>query len=384
MAPHRVRGNLPIDLGYARHRKAAALARWLGPWADPEATPSNVTRTMEVLDPDAKGVAVKTYRYEPSDGEVSGTYVVVQGLHYAGPDDPRMDRFCRILASAGLLVIAPFLRDYLRLDVLPSAADDVAAACDHAIKLSAQRGLPRPALFSISFGSTPAIEVAASERHRDTLGGLVLFGGFFDFNAVIRFSITARAFDGPDEVTLPHDPLNAPAVFVNLAPHLEIPGDRQPLVEAWRRMTRRTWGRPELRPVARRLPMMEAIARELAPEQRALFRIGCGLEPGGAALLEVGLARAGDFFDFTDAAPRLSRVTVPVVIGHGREDDVIPYTEATKLREALPGDHPHRLHITGLYGHTGSALPTPADLAGDAQAMLDTLYSVVDAPHEAL
>lgn len=371
-------------MGYSRHRKAAALARWLGPWADAEATPSNVNRTTEVLDPAANGTAVKSYRYEPARGDVSGTYVVVQGLHYAGPDDPRLDRFCRVLASAGLLVLAPFVRDYLSLDVRHTAADDVAAACEHAVKLSAQRGLPRPALFSISFGSMPAIEVASSERHRDTLGGLVLFGGFYDFHAVIRFALTGRAFDGATEVTIPHDPLNAPAVFVNLAHHLEIPGDAGPLVEAWRTITRRTWGRPELRPVARRIPMMEALARELPEEQRELFAIGCGLAPGGAALLEVGLARARDFFAFTHPAPRLARVTAPVVIGHGRDDDVIPFTEATKLREALPGDHPHRLHVTGMYGHTGSAMPTPGDVAGEAGTMLDTLYSVIDAPHEAL
>ena len=230
----------------------------------------------------------------------------------------------------------------------------------------------------------PAIEVASSERYRDALGGLVLFGGFYDFHAVIRFALTARAFDGATEVSIPHDPLNAPAVFVNLARHLEIPGDTGPLVEAWRTMTRRTWGRPELRPGARRRPMMEALARELPAEQREIFSIGCGLAPGGAALLEVGLARARDFFAFTHPAPRLTRVTAPVVIGHGRDDDVIPFTEATKLREALPGDHPHRRHLTGMYGHTGSAMPTPGDVAGEAGTMLDTLYSVIDAPHEAL
>jgi pimeloyl-ACP methyl ester carboxylesterase len=371
-------------VGHSRHRKATHLARWLGPWADADATPSDVTRTTEVLDPSANGQAVKTYRYEPARAEVTGTYVVVQGLHYAGPDDARMDRFCRILASAGLLVIAPFVRDYLALNVRASAADEVAAACDHAVRVSAQRGLPRPAIFSISFGSTPAIEVAASERLRDAVGGLVLFGGFFEFNAVIRFAITGRAFEGAREVTLPHDPLNGPAVFVNLAPYLDIPGDRSAIVEAWRTITHRTWGRHDMRAPAKRRPMVEALAADLEPAQRELFRVGCGMAPGGAALLEVGLVGAGDFFDFTNVSAALGRVTAPVVISHGRDDDVIPFTEAAKLRDALRGDQRHRLHLTGLFDHTGSTAPSPGAVVGEVGTMLETLYSLVDAPHEAL
>ena len=42
--------------------------------------------------------------------EGSGTPVLIApGLHYAGADDPRLDRFCRILAAAGHRVIAPFI-----------------------------------------------------------------------------------------------------------------------------------------------------------------------------------------------------------------------------------------------------------------------------------
>jgi len=39
-----------------------------------------------------------------------------------------------------------------------------------------------------------------------------------------------------------------------------------------------------------------------------------------------------------------------VVIVHGRDDDVIPFLEAEKLRAALPPGHPHRVFLTGLYG----------------------------------
>src|SRR5207253_981856 len=106
----------------------------------------------------------------------------------------------------------------------------------------------------------------------------------------IRFALTGRAFDGGRELALPHDPLNAPAVFINLLGHLTAPEPKERLQEAWLEMARRTWGRPELRPIARREPIADDLAAELPPAQRPLFRIGCGLAPGGAALLEAALA----------------------------------------------------------------------------------------------
>src|SRR5262245_9200555 len=192
------------------------LARWLGPWASARRLP-RVERTRERLEE-----SIDAYRYEPLDGRATGVYVVVPGLHFDGPDDARMDRFCRVLAAARLAVVAPFVRCYRTLEVRADASDDVAVACRHAIAFARERGLPRPALFSISFGSAPGIEAAASDALRDRLGALVVFGGFFDFAGVIRFAISARAFDDGMPVALPHDPLNAPAVFINLLPHLPV------------------------------------------------------------------------------------------------------------------------------------------------------------------
>lgn len=373
---------------FARHKTAALLARWLGPWANDEVSPKGVTRTPEVFaSPSSDGgdeLTVRGVRYEPQDGHVTGTYLVIQGLHFEGADDPRMDRFCRVLAAAGFVVMAPLLTDFLELRVTPRAAREVAVACHAAVTMSARRGLPRPAMFSISFGSLPAIEVAASDRFRDALGGLVMFGGFHSFNSAIRFAITKRAFHEGSSIDVPHDPLNAPAVFINLVDFLPVDGDIEPLRRAWLEMARRTWGRQDLRPSDKRTPIAEALAGDLPEAVRELFMIGCGLRAGGAALLEVGLARAGEHFAFTDPSRHLDRIATPVVIGHGRDDDVIPYSEAHKLALALPIGHRHRVHVTGMYGHTGSALPGPGVLASEAKELMDVLYALVDAPHEAL
>jgi pimeloyl-ACP methyl ester carboxylesterase len=362
-----------------RHRRVAHLARWLGPWAGddaPEALRSDVTvRTT--------AGALRAYLYEPSEA-ATGAYLVVPGLHPLGPDDPRLDRFCRVLASAGLCVLAPFVRSYLALVVSPRAADDVAAAWRHTVQLARSRALPRPAMLTISFGSMPALQVAARADHQDEVGGLVLFGGYCDFGASIRFCLTGRAFDGDRELYLPHDPLNAPAVFINLLGHIAAPEPRERLQEAWLEMCRRTWGKPELRPHHLRVPIAEQIAAELPRAQRELFHIGCGLAPGGPALLEAALAASEDYFAFANPRSSLARIAAPILIAHGRDDDVIPWVEARKLDRALPTGHRAKLALTRLFGHTGAVLPSPSALRSELANLSELLYGVVDAAHERL
>jgi dipeptidyl aminopeptidase/acylaminoacyl peptidase len=81
----------------------------------------------------------------------------------------------------------------------------------------------------------------------------------------------------------------------------------------------------------------------------------------------------GETYAWADPVKYLANAKPRVAIVHGRDDDVIPYFEAYKIRGALPKDHPHELHVTGMYGHTGSALPSP----GAAVREITTLVRVL-------
>lgn len=358
----------------AELRDLAVLLRWLGPWAK-DAVPGRVARTSRAV----PGVE-RTYLYAPTHRAPAGAYLLAHGLHFLGPDDPRLDRFCRVLAASGLLVLAPFLPEFLGLRIGPRAADHLAAAWDELEPLARSHALPPPAVLSISFGSTPAITLAARTSHRDRLGALVLFGGFADFGATVRFAITGETEHDGARLRLVRDPLNSPAVFINLLPHLDARGDPAALEAAWLTMVRRTWGRMELKAEGARDPFAHAIAETLPARQRELFLIGCGLRPGAGDVLEAGLAAAGDRFDFFDPRPHLARVRAPISILHGRGDDVIPWFEAEKLRQALAPAHPHRVHVTGMASHTGVGMPPLGALARELVTMLATAQAIGAAP----
>jgi len=351
-------------------RAIATLAGWLGPWAGTR-VPRDVVRTTEMIPKGER--TIRAHLYRPTNAPLFGAYLMSPGLHFLGPDDPRFDRFCRVLASAGSIVLAPFLPDYLALQISKDATNDLGIAFDRIEAEARAHALPKPAIFSISFGSQPAIALAARDEFAERVSTLVLFGGFADFDATVRFAIGGG--DG-----MAHDPLNAPVVWLHLLDRLPMKIDRRGVAMAWRTMVERTWGRMELKVEGARNPIAHDIARTLDPPEREVFLMGCGLHDGSRATFERALGAIGDTYAWADPRPHLARVRSPVVIVHGRDDDVIPWFEADKLRSALPPNHPHKVLVTGMYGHTGSAIPDVRALGREAKTMLEVVRALVRAP----
>ena len=217
------------DVKASRSRAYASLLRWLGPWAKDKDRPTSVDRHVIAVPVGEPGDRpFEAWMFSPRDREPFGAYVLCPGLHYEGPMDPRLSRFAEILANAGILVLAPFLPDFLALRVDRRVIDDL----DRAVStLALDPRMPKdilPGIFSISFGSLPSLSVAA---RRSDVGAVVVFGGYANFETTVRFSLgfdhEGKRIDGK------RDPLNQPVVFINLVEELvEDPSERVTLVGA--------------------------------------------------------------------------------------------------------------------------------------------------------
>src|SRR5262245_38830035 len=185
----------------------ASLLRWLGPWSNVQDRPSDVTKRSITVQ--SRDRTFESWVLTPKGRAPTGAFLIAPGLHYQGPADPRFTKFIEALAASGILVHAPFLPDYLALRVEPSVIADLDAASG---ALLADEPLPKnikPGVFSISFGSLPALRLAASERRRKEVGAVVVFGGYADFANTIRFATGAEA-------NTKRDPLNRPVVLMNV------------------------------------------------------------------------------------------------------------------------------------------------------------------------
>lgn len=339
-------------------RSIATLARWLGPWADSTRAPD-----VGIVDEKLEDLRVRLYRaHGRRAGDERAAYLIAPGLHYAGPDDVRLDRFCRILAAAGHLVIAPFIPSYLALIPRRAAIADFERVFDATSRWTTKR----PVVFSISFGSLLAFALAA--KRGDELEGLVIFGGYADFHETLKFCLTGEVASGREAT---RDPLNQPVVLMNLLADMQPQcADPAALSAAWRRYVERTWGRPEMKVRER----FSAIADELAPgvpeAVRELFHVGIGTRPGATELAMDALTRfaAAEL----DPTPYLGRVRGRVDLVHGTDDDVIPFEHSEELAKKLTGADVH-VHITGLYGHTGAQTPKLSALAKELATMVRVL-----------
>jgi len=359
-----------------RHPSAyLTLARWLGPWAGDQGQPP-VRRRPLWIEPERPGDRRFEARvYLPAAGRPRGVYLIAPGLHYAGPADPRMDRFCAILAAAGAAVVAPFLPDYTALRIDARAERDFERSFAAALALPERPPGVRPGVFSISFGSLLALRLAAGPAG-DALGRLVLFGPYVDWADTVHFCLTGE-IDGHRHGN--RDPLNQAVVFMNLVGELPgAPADPAPLLAAWRRYVEATWGRQEMKVGGRHAEVARAIAAELPAPLRPLYLIGCGAEPGALDLVRAALGGAGERASFLDPRPLLPAIRCPVTLVHGIDDDVIPYVQSQRLAAALPPAARARIRLTGLYGHTSQAAGARLRAAPALARELYTMVRILD------
>lgn len=323
----------------AHARTYASLLRWLGPWTPQDRAP----------DVRIERIAIGSFEgklFVPP-GRAVGAYAIAPGLHYAGPDDERMDRFCRVLAASGILTLAPYLPSYVSLMLDASAIEDFGAVFD-ALRAHPACPVAKPGVFSISFGSLLALRLAAARP--DDVGAVICFGGYADWSATVRFAVTG-VIDGKAWATRDHR--NLPVVFMNLLDEIDgRPDDPTALVAAWTKFVRATWGQHEMKEDARWQAIARALADEVPADARELYLQGVGLAPGGPARIDRALDRATSRTAFLDVRPHLGGVRGPVWLVHGLTDDVIPYVQAAALKSAMPPSTPCQVHLTGLYGHT--------------------------------
>ena len=353
-------------------RRVATLARWLGPWSKSDAVPSGITRTSLQVQ-GAEG-PFEAWVYAPTS-EVRGAVLVVPGLHFRGPEDPRFDRFSRVLAATGYLVLAPFLPSYKQLLVAPQVVVDINAAFD---ALRAHPMVPkgtRPGVFSISFGSMPALRLLAMRGNEIERG--VIFGGFANFEETIHFALNGKA-------GRVNDPLNAAVVLTNVLPFLDAPdgvendADRKRLQDAWMAFCRATWGRAEMKRDGAHAKEAQRLSLDLPPHLQSVFLRGCRAEEGVEAVALAAIARAEGGFDWIDPRAHFSTVKAPVTLVHGVDDDVIPFEQSHALHAALSPHCPAELFLTGLYSHTQaeSRARGLSEIVSELQAMRGILFAM--------
>ncbi len=266
--------------------------------------------------------------------------VLIPGASRTGRRDPRLIALAETLARARFAVLVPEIEGLRDLRVSAEQALDVADA----VRFLARRGEAARCvgIVAISFAAGPAILAALREDTRDRVCFIVIVGGYYEMQAAVTF-FTTGSYRESATGTWRHRVPNAYGkwVFVrNNAGRLSDPGDRVRLAAM----------------AERKMKDLDAeigdLAATLGPEGRAVHALIVNRDPGRVpdliAALPQGVRRDMAALDLK--ARDLSKLAARLLLIHGRDDPIIPYTQSQSLAAALPADRA-KLYLVGSLSH---------------------------------
>lgn len=359
----------------------ARTARYLRAWVRRPRDVREVETTVDV-----NGEPREATLYLPPGGRPAPGWVVLHGMTVPGRRHATLTRFVRSLCASGAVVLVPDVPAWrgLTLDVR-AARETVQAGVLHLESLPEVRPGGVGAI-GFSFGATQVLMASADEAMHGHLNAVVGFGGYCDLARALRCMFTGEHEWEGARYTLDPDPYGRWIVIANYLTLLDGCDGMQRVADGARELALETGRRGEWAWGPRYDAMKVEIARDLSEDELRIWRIiapPSGVTPDRDAAAELAnrfATKALEYDPGLDPRPHLPNVRAKVVLSHGRQDRLIPWTETPRLMSRLPPDVDASSTITGLFAHSAGAWLHPLDWFRETRTfvrLLDTaLYAV--------
>lgn len=295
--------------------------------------PSRIKRTRPQPQrrPISYVVAGRSYRgdlYRPGDHAIAAL-VLVPGAARAGRNHPRLVAFANSLARARFTVLVPDIENLRALFIDPADARHIADAVQYLSGTTTGTAGRPVGIVAISYAAGPALLAALRPEVRRRVGFVLAIGGYYDIEAVITFFTTGH-YRRPGETQWRQREPNAYGKWV--------------FVKSNARRLTDAKDRALLTMMAeRKLNDLKADISDLVPllgaEGRSVHALLANADPGRARALIARLPKAvrSDLRALTLKGRDFSALTAPVILIHGHDDAIIPYSESEALARAIPG-----------------------------------------------
>ena len=267
--------------------------------------------------------------------------VAVPGAVPQGKDDPRLVAFAATLARAGFAVLVPDIAGYRELRIRPADAREIAAAFAYLIDRPELAPGGRAGMFAFSYSVGPALLAALQDDIRERVRFIVGVGAYHDLPRAMRYFTTGWfEHEGIWRRIAPDDTGRMVLVYSSLD-YLADQSDRA----VFDRM------------VALRMRDADAelspLAESLSPEARSVYALAVNSDPGRFPELYARLPKAmrADLDRLDLAQHDLMPLKARLILVHGKNDNLIPWTESLALAAAVPEGQARVLLIHGVLGH---------------------------------
>jgi len=303
-------------------------------------TPAPIRRTVSYRREDRVGVADL---YEP-DQPIGASLVLVPGFTPQGKNDPRLVDLAFSLSRARFLVLVPDLQGSREMRVRLEDAQNIADAAAYLAERETPIHRGDVGVIAISYAVGLAVLATMQPQAKEKIQFLVGIGGYYDITAVVTFITTGR-YREPTETawrTAHPDPAAKWIFLASNSDALGAPSDRKTLAAIARRRLR-TPAVP-----------VDDLAADLGPDGRLLFDLLMNTDvervEGLLSRLPVGVRQHIEALSLRNRD--LSHLAGRLILIHGREDRLIPYTESLSLKAAVPDTE---LFIVDGFSHIDTA-----------------------------
>ena len=275
--------------------------------------------------------------YLPGEPPLAGI-VLVPGAAVHGRNDPRLVAFATTLARSRFLVLVPDIPNLRALKVQAKDSQYVADAFSHLVSRTELPDQGRAGIGAFSYAVGPAVLAALDPGIRERVDFLLGVGGYHDLQQVVTFFTTGYfRKDGQWQYLEPNR--YGKWVFVSgNTDRLADPVDRS----AFRRMADRMVEDPQA--------AIDDLIDQLTPEGQSLLDLLQNRDPARSpallARLPSGIRAELDALNL--ATRDLSLLKAHLILVHGTDDQIIPYTESLALAAAVPPGQSELILIDGL------------------------------------
>ncbi|MDP3038504.1 MAG: hypothetical protein Q8O18_01370, partial [Deltaproteobacteria bacterium] len=289
--------------------------------------------------PGPKGTVKADLFLPQGKGKRSGI-LLNHGVIDTGKDDPRLKRFAEILCRSGFVVLIPDFKGMRSFRIGPSDIDEVQMAFTYFTSLK-NYVLPQSCgLFGFSYGAGPTILAACRPAMRNKVRFIIAFGAYYDLKNVLSFIASGNfEFEGKRYFRQPQE-YGKWVFLANNLDHVVSPEDRSILQRILQVKLR-----DEKAPTDHFIPL-------LGKEGKNILALLSHSDPGQTEILIKNLPPAIQTqIEALSVAPVMNKLHADLILAHGKDDDMIPFTETLRLARAVPDPRRVYVQILRSYSH---------------------------------
>jgi len=310
-----------------------------GPMSRLRADPAFETITFE-----SGGATIVADLYRPPGDGPHPAVVVSHGMDDGGRGDPRLVNIADALARAGFVSLVPEYPSLKSLTVRTSAVDEIVDAYRHAESLPyVDSG--RVGLFGVSYAGGLSVVAAADPRITDRVRFCFSLGGHHDLRRVVIYMMTGMYREDGDWVYLEPENYGRWVFLANSVHLVDDADDRAVLMRI---------AEAKLRDPA---CDVSADVAELGEEGRNAYALLVCEDPveAGATIdaLGEGIRR---YLVALSPSGRVGTLRARLILAHGRDDNMIPYTESVALSAEARSARGVRLVLVDSFRHVDLVL----------------------------